>query len=63
LFRGYPRLDCAQFHAGVSDGYLYAVVAHGGPAVGRDKAMKPFEAQLGTDAVVDLVLYLRSIGH
>jgi hypothetical protein len=25
--------------------------------------MKPFEAQLGTDAVVDLVLYLRSIGH
>lgn len=60
LFRGYPRLDCPEFVEGVTDGYLHAVIAKGGPAFGLDAAMKPFEEGLGSDAVADLVAYLRS---
>lgn len=63
LFRGYPRLDCPKFVASVTDGYLHTVIAHGGPAVGLDAAMKPFAEKLGTGAVADLVGFLRSLGQ
>ncbi len=59
LFRGYPRLDCPEFFESVTDGYLRAVIAKGGEAVGLDAAMKPFAEKLGSGAVTNLVAYLR----
>lgn len=61
LFRGYPRLDCASYHANVTDGYLHRVISEGGPAVGLDSVMKPFGEQLSDQQIADLVAYLRSL--
>ena len=63
LFRGYPRLDCAPYQAGVTDGYLQRVISQGGEAVGLDSAMKPFAGQLSDKSISDLVAYLRSLAR
>ena len=59
LFRDYPRLDCADYLAVVTDRYLFTAIAEGGPAIGRDKAMKPFAEKLAEQEIADLVAYLR----
>lgn len=62
LFRSYPRLDCPAYLRDVSPGYLFTVIARGGPAVGRQKAMKPFDDQLSQQAIFDLVAHLQDLG-
>ncbi len=62
LFYDHPRLDCASYLDGVSDGYLRKVIRDGGESVGLDSLMKPFsEEGLDDDAVDDVVRYLRSV--
>lgn len=63
LFRGYPRLDCASYHAEVSDGYLRRVIAQGGPSVGLDSTMRPFAMALSQQEISDLIAYLRGQAH
>jgi mono/diheme cytochrome c family protein len=63
LFRGYPRLDCASYHAEVSDGYLRRVIAQGGPSVGLDSTMRPFAMTLSEQEITDLIAYLRGQAH
>lgn len=60
LFRGYPRLDCGDWVAGVGDIYLYQVISEGGAALGKQAVMKPFADQLTTEEISDLVAYLRA---
>ncbi len=60
LFRGYPRLDCPDYLAGATDGYLATVIHSGGLAVGLDPAMKPFSDKLNTEDMADLLAYLRA---
>ena len=60
LFRGYPRLDCSEYLAKVSDGYLHTVIEKGGEAVGLASAMKPFEGKLSADEIADLIAFIRS---
>lgn len=60
LFRGYPRLDCGDFIAAQTDGYLHRVIHDGGESVGLDPLMKPFGEQLDAGAIDDLVRYLRT---
>lgn len=59
LFRDYPRLDCRDYLLHASPAYLSTAIAEGGPAVGRDEAMKPFAELLGAAGVADVVAYLR----
>lgn len=61
LFRAYPRLDCPDYLALASDSYLRLVIAEGGPAVGRDEAMRPFGDVLGEQGLVDMLVYLRGL--
>jgi cytochrome c553 len=58
FFRAYPRLDCL---ARASDAYLVRAVGDGGPAVGRDDAMKPFREPLGDAGLADVIAHLRSL--
>ena len=60
FFRGYPRLDCADWVSGVSDGYLYTVIAQGGVSVGKPEVMTGFDEFLSPLQISDLVAYLRS---
>jgi mono/diheme cytochrome c family protein len=60
LFRGYPRLDCAEWVAGVSDVYLFRIISDGGEALGKQATMKPFAEQLSGQEISDLVAYLRA---
>jgi len=62
LFRGYPRLDCAEWLATVDDGYLFRIIAEGGEALGRDPLMKPFAEQLSHQEISDLVAFVRASG-
>jgi len=57
LFRDYPRLDCPAT-AATSPAYLQLAIAEGGPAIGRDKLMKPFAEKLSTAQIADVVAYL-----
>ena len=59
FFRAYPRLDCREYLARASDAYLLTVIAEGGPAVGRDDAMKPFRDVLNDSQLADLIAHLR----
>ncbi|MGH0028945.1 MAG: c-type cytochrome [Myxococcota bacterium] len=59
FFRDYPRLDCADYLAAAPPGYLWRSIARGGPAVGRDEAMKPFAELLSEEEIADLVAFLR----
>lgn len=61
LFRNYPRLDCPDFLANVSDRYLQTVISKGGEAVGLEKTMKPFEDKLSPDEIADLVAFIRAV--
>jgi mono/diheme cytochrome c family protein len=63
LFHGYPRLDCRDYLERASDAYLLAVVGEGGPAVGRDEAMKPFRELLGDRGLADVIAHLRTLPH
>jgi mono/diheme cytochrome c family protein len=60
LFRGYPRLDCPDYLARVSDPYLFTAISDGGPAVGRKDLMKPFSETLTEQEIADLVAFLRA---
>ncbi len=60
LFRAYPRLDCADWLAGVSDAYLFRIISEGGEAMGKQALMKPFSDQLSGQEISDLVAYLRA---
>lgn len=60
LFRGYPRLDCPDYLARVSDPYLFTAISAGGPAVGREEVMKPFREKLSDQEIADLVAFLRA---
>ena len=60
LFRGYPRLDCDAYLAAAPDAYLQLAIANGGPAVNRDKLMKPFAEALSPQEIVDLIAGLRA---
>ncbi|MFT5696138.1 MAG: mono/diheme cytochrome c family protein [Myxococcota bacterium] len=62
LFRGYPRLDCADYQGAVSDAYLDQVIRQGGESVGLSGTMKPFGELLSDDDVAALIAYLRSAG-
>jgi len=62
FFRGYPRLDCADYLSTAPPGYLFTAIAEGGPAVGRSEAMKPFAEVLSQQQIADLVTFLRR-GH
>ena len=59
FFADYPRLDCDDYLAGVSDRYLATAIADGGVAIGRDELMKPFAPLLSEQEIADLVAYLR----
>jgi mono/diheme cytochrome c family protein len=59
FFHGYPRLDCADYRSRAPAGYLHTAIASGGPAVGRDEAMKPFADVLSEQEIADLVAFLR----
>ncbi len=59
LFHDYPRLDC-EITTQSPPAYLERVIAEGGLAVGRDKAMKPFADQLGSRQIADVVAYLKA---
>ncbi len=60
FFRGYPRLDCADYLAQVSDRYLFVAISEGGLAVGRNELMKPFAELLTEQEIADLVAFLRA---
>jgi len=60
FFRDYPRLDCADYLAGVSDRYLFTAIAEGGLAIGREELMKPFAEHLDEQEIADLVTFLRA---
>ena len=47
--------------AGVSDAYLFGIIALGGPAFGKDKLMKAFADRLDGQQISDLVAYLLSL--
>lgn len=59
VFRGYPRLDCPAWLAGVSDDYLYALIAEGGEVLGRDPLMRGFADRLSPGQILDLIAHLR----
>ena len=60
FFRAYPRLDCADYLAQVSDRYLFVAISEGGLAVGRNALMKPFAELLTEQEIADLVAFLRA---
>lgn len=60
MFRGYPRLDCGEWVATVSDVYLFRIISEGGEAFGKQAVMKPFSDELSPAEISDLVAYLRS---
>lgn len=62
FFHDYPRLDCREYLEQASDAYLLRVIADGGPAAGRDEAMKPFRDVLGDRGLADVIAYLRGPG-
>ncbi len=60
FFRAYPRLDCADYLAQVTDRYLFVAISEGGLAVGRNELMKPFSELLTEQEIADLVAFLRA---
>ena len=60
FFRAYPRLDCADYLAQVTDRYLFIAISEGGLAVGRNELMKPFSELLTEQEIADLVAFLRT---
>ncbi len=60
FFRAYPRLDCADYLAQVSDRYLFGAISEGGLAVGRNELMKPFAELLTEQEIADLIAFLRA---
>ena len=60
LFRGYPRLDCAEYLGKAPPAYLFKAIAEGGAAIGRDDLMKPFAEILSSEEIADLVAFLRA---
>ncbi len=60
FFRAYPRLDCAEFLERATDGYLYTIIASGGPSVGRSSAMPAFGEALSDREITALIAHLRS---
>jgi mono/diheme cytochrome c family protein len=61
LFLGYPRLDCPAYLDLAGDAYLLRAIGEGGPAVGRDEAMKPFRELLGEPGLADVIAHLRRL--
>ena len=59
VYRGYPRLDCADWLASVSDAYLATVILRGGEPFGLETVMKPFEEELSPQQVADAVAFVR----
>ncbi len=60
FFRAYPRLDCTDYLAQVTDRYLFIAISEGGLAVGRNELMKPFSELLTEQEIADLVAFLRA---
>jgi mono/diheme cytochrome c family protein len=47
----------------VSDEYLFTVIQKGGAAVGKNAAMPAWSAQLGDDAIWDVVAFVRTLAR
>ncbi len=60
FFRAYPRLDCSEYLARASDGYLFTAIFSGGAAGGREETMKAFSESLSERDIGDLIAFLRT---